>query len=104
MNNIDVPVKVERRPSLPIKSINYINKPITCFVESSSSIKSATFSDFKEIMEESGNTILLNHSSKSRYHDEGNPTVKFTIPSFVDLSTDNDSVKSVSNAETNFEE
>ena len=99
-----MPVKVERRPSLPIKSINYINKPIACFVESSSSIKSATFSDFKEIMEEGGNTILLNHSSKSCYHDEGNPTVKFTIPSFVDLSTDNDIVKSVSNAETNFEE
>ena len=55
-------------------------------------------------MEERGNTILLNHSSKSRYHDDGNPTVKFTIPSCVDLSTDNDSVKSVSDAQTNFEE
>ena len=73
-------------------------------MESSCSIKSATFSDFKEIMEERGNTILLNHSSKSRYHDDDNPTVKFTIPSFVDLSTDNDSITSISNAETNFDE
>ena len=89
--NCCVPAEAQRRPSLPIKSINYSNK-ITGPVESLSSIKSATFSDFKEIIEETEiNSIILNHSSsKSRYHEYNNPSVKFSISSYQEISKDTD--------------
>ena len=76
---------------MPNKSVNNSIK-ITGPVESFSSIRSATFSDFKEIMEEQNltkNSILVNHSSpRLRYHEYNNPSVKFSISSSQEISKD----------------
>ena len=65
---------------------------ITGPVESFSSIRSATFSDFKEIMEDQNltkNSILVNHSSpRLRYHEYNNPSVKFSMSSYQEISKD----------------
>jgi hypothetical protein len=76
---------------LPIKPVNNSIK-ISGPVESFSSIRSATFSDFNEIMEEPNlakNSILVNHSSpRLRYHEYNNPSVKFSISSYQEISKD----------------
>ena len=75
--------EVQRRTSLPIKSLDYSNE-VMSRKESTSSGKSIRFADFKENIINSKENLSLENHSTSRlqiYHEYNNPSVRFSISS-----------------------
>ena len=81
--------EVQRRPSLPIKSYSFASK-IKGPVQSFYSCKSATYSDFKEVLEETENEGFPSQLSKPRYHEYNNPSVTFELSPYQDSLKEDD--------------